>query len=208
MQVKGVTDLGDAVSTVLEVGPGSGYFKMILESLGYSIKTADIDPAYQPDYLGDIREQAIEGRFDMTAAFEVLQHMQYDDFVPMMKSLAGLSKRYVFISVPDRAHSFRLGIEVPAMFAPRRLGLGRLRGWHQLAWNWEWPRGPDPLPETWQDRQDYWKPHYWEAGRKSYPKRRILRDVESAGLRVVWQRQNPIFPHHWFIVSEKETAFS
>jgi hypothetical protein len=208
MQVKGVTDLGDAVSTVLEVGPGAGFFKMILGSIGYSVKTADIDPAYQPDYLGDIREHAIESRFDITVAFEVLQHMPYDDFAPMMKSLASLSERYVFISLPSRVHSLRLGVGIPNILGPRRLGLGRLRGWHQRTLNWEWPRGTYPSPETWRGTKDYWKPHYWEAGRKTYPKKRILRDIESAGLRVVWHRHNPAFPHHWFIVAEKETEIS
>lgn len=203
IQVASVTGLRDSVSSILEVGPGSGYFASITKSLGYSVKTADIKPLTGPDYLGDIREVEIPERFDLVAAFEMLQHLPYQELPPTLKKLAALSNRYVFISVPARVHKFELSVEFPTLIAPRRLGLGWLRGRHSLSLKWEWPRGKDPSESNWKDRKDYWNPHYWEVGRRSFPKSRLLSDVESSGLRIIWAKYNPRFHHHLFVLAEK-----
>lgn len=72
IQITSVTDLGDAVSSILEVGPGSGYFSSIAKSLYYHARTADIKSRTNPDFLGDFREIERPGRFDLVAAFEML----------------------------------------------------------------------------------------------------------------------------------------
>ena len=203
IQLASVTDLGDLVSSILEVGPGSGFFAFIAKNLGYSIKTVDIKARTNPDYLGDFREVDISERFDLVAAFEMLQHLPYSDLPSTLKKLAALSNRYVLISVPTRIHSIGLSIEIPGFFAPRRLGLGWLRGSHTLSIKWEWPRANDPTEREWTGRDDYWNPHYWEVGRKSFPQSRVLSDIESTGLKILWARHNPRFHHHLFILTEK-----
>ncbi|MDG0866458.1 methyltransferase domain-containing protein [Candidatus Lucifugimonas marina] len=203
IQLTSVTDLGDSVASILEIGPGSGYFSSIMKSLNYSVKTADIKSRTNPDYLGDFREAQIPEKFDLVAAFEMLQHLPYTDLPATLTKLAELSNKYVLISIPSRVHRLELSIEVPAMLAPRRLGLGWLRGKHSFSATWEWPRGKDRAKETWEGREDYWKPHYWEVGRKSFPRSRFLADVESAGLRIIWHKYNPQHTHHLFVLAEK-----
>jgi hypothetical protein len=171
--------------------------------LGYQTSTADIDPDYNPDYLGDIRELDISTKFDLVASFEVLQHLPFDHVGEMIKKLTGLSSKYVFLSVPSRVHYLKFGIALPAFLIPRRLGMGWLYGWKSAMVTWEWPRRSYPPQATWQDREDYWKPHYWEAGRKQYPKKRVIAAVENAGLEVIWSRHNPDHPHHFFIMAKK-----
>jgi hypothetical protein len=202
-QVASVVDLGDSVSSILEVGPGNGYFASIIKSLGYQIKTADIKTRTNPDYLGDFRETEIPEKFDLVAAFEMLQHLPYDDLTATFTKLASLSNKYVFISVPSRVHRFGLSVDIPKIVAPRRLGMGWLSGKHEFSITWEWPRGSDIAESDWQGREDYWNPHYWEVGRKSYPRSRLLSDIKSAGLQIKWAVQNPNFRYHLFILTEK-----
>jgi hypothetical protein len=203
LQITGVTDLGNDVESILELGPGSGFFSTNSRMLGYNTSTADIDPDYSPDYLGDIRELKISEKFDLVASFEVLQHLPFDDVGEMIKKLAALSNKYVFLSVPSRVHYVKFGIALPAFLTPRGLGFGWLYGWKSAMFTWEWPLRSYPPPETWQDRKDYWKPHYWEAGRKQYPKKRVLAEIKNAGLEVIWARHNPDHPHYFFIMAKK-----
>jgi hypothetical protein len=203
LQLTSVTELGDAVSSILEVGPGSGYFSSVATNLGYDLKTADIKPITNPDYLGDFREIEVSEQFDLVAAFEMLQHIPYQELSSTLTKLASLSNRYVLISVPSHVHRFELALEIPGMLAPRRLGLGWLRGRHSLMFRWERPRSRGPSKASWEGREDYWNPHYWEVGRKNFPKSRFLRDIESSGLRVIWAKHNPRFDHHLFVLAEK-----
>lgn len=206
IQLTSVTDLGDSIQSILEIGPGSGYFSSIAKNLGYDVKTADIKSRTNPDYLGDFREVDIPERFDLVAAFEMLQHLPYEDLPAALEKIAALSSRYVFISVPARVHRFGLSVDIPRLLAPRRLGLGWLRGSHTLSMTWEWPRNADPSESNWKGREDYWNPHYWEVGRKSYPRSRLLSEIKASGLNVLWHKYNPSHTHHLFVMAEKTTA--
>ena len=177
-----------------------------MKQLDYSIKTADIKSQTKPDYLGGFRETEINEKLDVVADFEMLHHLPYADLPKTLAKLAELSNKYVLISVPSRVHRAELSIEIPAMLAPRRLGLGWFRGRHSIATNLEWPRGKDRSKETWEGREDYWNPHYWEVGRKSFPRSRFLNDIESAGLRILWHKYNPRHTHHLFVLAEKVSS--
>lgn len=203
LQVTSVTDLGNSVSSILEVGPGSGYFASIAKSLQYDIKTADINSYSDPDYLGDFREISITKRFDLVAAFEMLQHIPYAEFRTTLRKLAALSNKYLLISVPSRIHSFGFSINIPRLLSPRTLGLGWLRGTHNLSISWEWPRTRDFDESQWSDRQDYWNVHYWEVGRSSYPRSRVLDNINESGLKILWYKYNPHHTHHLFVLAEK-----
>lgn len=89
------------------------------------------------------------------------------------------------------------------MIAPRRFGLGWLRGSHSLSLTWEWPRGKDPSRSDWEGREDYWNPHYWKVGRKSYPRSRLLGDIKANRLTVLWHKYNPRYTYHLFVLAEK-----
>ena len=196
-------DIGDAVSSILEVGPGSGYFASITKLLQYDVMTADIRPRNNPDYLGDFRELEIRRAFDVVVAFEVLQHIPYSEFRSTLIKLRDLSNRYVLISLPARVHSFGLSIKLPGLITPRRLGLGWLRGTHSMFVNWEWPRKKYYPESKWSDRVDYWNPHYWEVGRSDYSRSDVLKQIQRSGLKVLWHKYNQHYTHHLFILTEK-----
>ncbi len=203
LQVKSVTDIGDNVASILEVGPGSGYFASITKLLEYDVTTTDIKSRNNPDYLGDFRELKISTTFDMVVAFEVLQHIPYSEFRSSLTKLRDLSNRYVLISLPASVHSFGLSINLPSLISPRRLGLAWLRGTHSMYVNWEWPRKKYYPESEWSDRSDYWNPHYWEVGRKEYPRSNVLKEIRQCGLKILWHKYNQNYTHHLFILAEK-----
>ena len=54
-----------------------------------------------------------------------------------------------------------------------------------MSLTWEWPRGKDLSEKNWAGHKDYWNPHYWEVGRKSYPRSRFISEIETSGLLVL-----------------------
>jgi hypothetical protein len=44
IQLTSVTDLGDALASIIEIGPGSGHFSSIMKGLDYAVKLPTSDP--------------------------------------------------------------------------------------------------------------------------------------------------------------------
>ena len=61
LQIKGIAELGDSVSTILEIGPGAGYCASFARGLNYDYTTIDIDERINPDILGDFNMMDIDG---------------------------------------------------------------------------------------------------------------------------------------------------
>ena len=109
MQIKSVTNLSN-IKNILEIGPGNQFFSTIIKMLGYEIKTNDIKKRTNPNYLGDIREIKIEEKFDLVVAFEVLQHIPFNELKSTLIKLGNISDKYILISLPYQVHSFNFSI--------------------------------------------------------------------------------------------------
>ena len=173
-QLKSVVELAD-VQHLLKIGPGRGYFRAMAQLLGYEIKTLDRNADNHPDYDCEITELDPPMSFDAVLAFEVLEHMPYQDSIKFFSEMVRLTSRYVIVSIPTRQLRLRR--------------IAKLRS----------PRLPDLLPV---DREDHWKPHHWEIGRKSYPATRIVSDYCDQGVKLVRQFSNPRHKYHTFFVFE------
>ena len=182
------------VSRVLEVGPGAGAFSALLRHYDYRVATLDLDLSKQPDVIGSITALPFAlGSVDMVCAFEVLQHLPYDRFRDAVRELAASSRRYVYLSLPCRVNSIDFHLN--------------LRLYKRLARFSTKLRFSKILPGMMGDRDVVgggFHQHYWEVNRRSYPKRRILTDLESVDLRIVKQFHNPVYPVHYFILCEKK----
>lgn len=203
MQIESVTNIKKNIRNILEIGPGNQFFSNIIKMLGYDIKTNDIRKRTNPDYFGDIRKINIEEKFDLVAAFEVLQHMPFEELDDTLKKLSDISRNYVLISLPYQVHNFSINIKLPYIFFPRKLRLGYFRKRFSLNLFWEKPRKKDTPIELLSKRDDFWNPHYWEIGRKSYPKSKVIDQIKSSGLNIVWEKHNINFPMHYFILLSK-----
>ncbi len=198
-QLKALVELGDGPKTVLEVGPGRGYFRAMAEVLGYEISTIDLDPENKPDYDCDIAKLEPSSNFDVVCAFEVLEHMPYESSLNMVREMTRLSRKWVLISVPIKRNSLAVDLHIPERLTRRRFGLAWLREGKQFAIRSEFPRRSD-LPRL--DRTN-WKPHHWELGRKSYPSKRFVEDLTKSGLRLVDRFTNPSHDYHEYFVFER-----
>ncbi len=142
---------------VLEIGSGTGVFRMYLRSRDIEVVTADIDATRGVDFLADVSrldETLPPGEtFDLIAAFQVLEHLPFSEFE---RSLAGIARRarpYALISLPHFGFQMRLSFAIGAL----RVSLGR--------------HFPFPWKKPWNGE------HYWELG-FFHPVRKVTRIME------------------------------
>jgi 2-polyprenyl-3-methyl-5-hydroxy-6-metoxy-1,4-benzoquinol methylase len=139
---------------VLEIGSGSGVFRSYLQGAGVEVKVADVDPSRRPDYVVDVRrldEVLPPGeRFDVVCAFQVLEHLPFEDFEAALAALAKRAAPYVLLSLPYRGVRLRLSLW---------LGDWKVTLGNKLLMPWRYR----PCPE-----------HHWELGR-GHSARRITK---------------------------------
>lgn len=144
---------------VLEVGVGSGVFAaMVRQFSDASVVTADFDPALNPDIVADVTqlcEVVGESRFDVVCAFQVLEHLPFEQFLPAVEQMAAASKDRVLISLPHWGYP----IELDWRFWKKRFSLSLSR---RLTRPYDWTFDGE---------------HYWEIGTKRYSLTRIRKTV-------------------------------
>jgi len=83
----------EGVKNVLEIGVGSGITANMLKNNEVEVTAMDIIPDLNPDLVGDIRNIDFkENSFDLIAAFEILEHLPYEDFSVSLKSTYKLNQ--------------------------------------------------------------------------------------------------------------------
>lgn len=170
-------------SSVLEVGVGTGINSLMLRTLGCETATLDIDPALKPTHVGSVTAIPLaDGSYDLVAAFQVLEHLPYDDFRAAVSELRRVATRHVVLSLPD-AHKM-LTFVLPLPFGGER-------------------RIQIPKPR-WRARvHRITGEHQWEINKRGYPVSRIVADLEASGLKVVKTFRAPENPYHRFFVCRK-----
>jgi 2-polyprenyl-3-methyl-5-hydroxy-6-metoxy-1,4-benzoquinol methylase len=167
---------------VLEIGSGTGVFKSYLNNAGVHCQSLDIDESRKPDYIADLtdldRTLPAEARFDVVAAFQVLEHLPFEHFEDC---LAGIARRapHALISLPYRGQRVRWSF----WWGDTHLTLG-----HKFMMPWTMKRCPE---------------HYWELG-KGFSARRITK-IMAKYFEVVdrhFVRENP---YHYFWVLKSRT---
>lgn len=129
---------------VLEIGCGTGVFRSYLREQGIPVLSADLDESRQPDFLCDVSTLDATlppgERFDVVAAFQVLEHVPFEMLQASLEGLARRAAPHALVSLP--AHSFRLNLHF------------RLGGVHLSVGG--------RLPKPWPHRFD--GQHHWELG--------------------------------------------
>jgi hypothetical protein len=186
------------VESILEIGPGQGILKSLLLNYPYRLTTLDISDNNAPDIVCDILHCPIkEKTFDLVMCFQVLEHIPYSHFSKIISLMASIARSYVFISIPYQRNtiSFRMTLTLVNRY------ISRLSGSYNLTLPIHVPQR-DISEKALAKREDKQNPHYWEAGRRSFPIKRIVGDIESDGLSIVSRFHNPDFPYHYFILSK------
>ena len=86
---------------VLEIGVGSGFTANYLRSRGVNVTTMDIDERKKPDIVTNIVNHDWTGmQFDHILAFEVFEHIPFNEFENLLNQFHTVCKSNLFFSVP------------------------------------------------------------------------------------------------------------
>ena len=100
--------------SVLFVGVGDDMLPGLLKKGGVEVTTLDIDPELEPDVVGDIRSLPFQdGSFDMVCAFQVLEHLPFEELDGILSEMSRVSRRDVLIAVPHRRTGFEFVFRFP-----------------------------------------------------------------------------------------------
>jgi len=147
------------IKTCLDIGPGNQFLLKMLEMHRPDIeyKTLDIDSALEPDYLGDVTNIKLDDNsFDLVCAFQVLEHIEFKDFVVALNELKRVSNKYVFVSLPHNVPSFDIQFKLP--------------GLKRFSWSLKFP---------WGRKHVFNGQHYWEVGKQGYSAKKIRGILEE-----------------------------
>ncbi|MCK5832058.1 class I SAM-dependent methyltransferase [bacterium] len=164
---------------VLEVGIGNGFVSEYLIKNGVNITTVDLEQRLEPDVVGDIHSLPFaDSSFDAVSAFQVLEHLPFDDFQKGIAELARISRSHVLISLPHgrRYGNYKLP-RIGEVLFPKLTGR-----WHLLS-----------------------KEHFWELDYPGYKLKTVIGKIESCGLNV--EKTYRIFEnpyHRIFVLREKK----
>lgn len=171
---------------VLEIGPGPGLVTQALRQIGCEVKTLDLDPAIQPDYLISATDPSIVekvGTFDLIIASEIFEHVEYHDFLSALHRLSSVSE-YFILTLPDtneKSLTFGFRFRLPLLNNITKIfkfRSGRVK--HTF------------------DGQ-----HYWEIGKKGSEFYRIRRDIEKSGWNIVSSFLNIDNPYHRCLILKR-----
>lgn len=176
-QLKEVLDLHP--TSVLEVGVGDKVFgNFIKDNTTVAYTSVDVAEDLKPDTVGSILALPFDNKsVDVACAFEVLEHLPYEQVPQAVSELARVARTHVVISVPHFGPMLSFGLKVP--FIPRI----------QVALKLPYPK-----------QHRFNGQHYWELGKQGYPPSR-LRELLSKHGKVV--REHVPFNseyHHFFVI--------
>lgn len=170
--------------SVLEVGPGNGMVTDYLRKQDIVVTTLDIDPALKPDIIASVLEiPCANDLFDLVMACEVLEHLPFEKFVLALRELTRVSKRYVFLSLPDHRRTL-LYFRTKIPFLP------------EIAFR---IRVPSYTKHIFDGQ------HYWEIGKIGYSPARIRAEIKKAGLKIIRDFVRHDTPMNHFFFMKKTT---
>ncbi|PIT97696.1 methyltransferase type 11 [Candidatus Berkelbacteria bacterium CG10_big_fil_rev_8_21_14_0_10_41_12] len=174
---------------ILEIGPGNYFLTKTLKLLNYNVKTLDLDPQIKPDYVIDVSSDEIlnlkkEG-FDLVVASQVLEHIQYKDFVKTLRNLRTITPRLLLTLPYARAGAAFLYLEFVVPLLKKRVSLQREFYYKRK-------------------RHQFTGEHYWEIGKIGFTLKKIRKDISKAGWKITKSYFNRDHPYHYFLVLNKD----
>ncbi len=175
--------------TILEIGIGNKTTANYLKNNGFNVTTCDIDEDLCPDYTADIRKLPFKDKtYDLIAAFEIIEHIPWDDVHKALSEIHRVSKKYAIISIPYSSADFEIIITFP--FIKRILNRRFLDIFFRIPFL-------KRKGKLWSSN------HHWEMGRKGYPPKKIRRNLEQYFKIVEEIRPVLVSGHHFFVLEKK-----
>jgi SAM-dependent methyltransferase len=170
---------------VLEVGPGPGVFKRVAAQFGVAVETLDLDPELKPDHIGSATALPFDdGAFDLVCAFQMLEHLPYEQSLRAFEQMLRVARRHVVLSLPDARTMWRFSFHVP-----RRGSV-----------DWLLPKPSVGLRPHVFDGE-----HHWELNTQQHPLAQVVADL-SARCRLDRTWRVPELAYHRFFVFDKQAS--
>ena len=124
-----------------------------------------------------------DNSFEVVACYEILEHLQYENFYKALSEIFRVSKSYAILSLPDASRVYRVYVQIPKIGIFKRL---------------------IPIPRVKNPIHKFDGEHYWEIGKDGYPLSKITKDIERVGFDI--KKTYRIFenPYHRFFILKKE----
>ncbi|MCL7388297.1 MAG: class I SAM-dependent methyltransferase [Thaumarchaeota archaeon] len=171
-------------SSILEVGIGPGLVAYYLTKMGFKVTTMNIDERLGSDMVGSVLAiPCSDNLYDLVPAFQVLEHLPYEDFPKALCEIHRVTRRYAVLSLPDCTRAYRFEVQIPKVGDFKILL---------------------PLPRLRAPIHRFDGQHYWEIGKAGYPLRRVLEDIRRSSFRVIKCYRVFEMPYRRFFVLAKE----
>ena len=99
-QLKLMLESLEANDSMIELGIGSGFTSNYLRSKNIDVLTVDIDKNKSPDIVSDAISFKPNKNYDHFCAFEVFEHMKFEEMENVLKNIKSKIDKNIFISVP------------------------------------------------------------------------------------------------------------
>ena len=167
--------------SVLEIGIGNGMVSNYLKGRGLDVTTLDIKERLRPDIIASVLDIPLgDSTFDVVACYEVLEHMEYQEFGVALSEIYRVCKRTALISLPDQNRAIRILLHVPVL--------------GEKQWMVSTPRIKKRKLDVY---------HKWEIGRWGYPLKKIVSDMGAVGFSLSNTYRVFEIPYHRFFILEK-----
>lgn len=169
-------------SSILEVGVGVQVLgNFVRNNTAVSYTSIDIAEDLHPDVVGTVLDLPFADKsFDIACAFEILEHVPFEQFDRALTELCRVARTHVVISVPHFGPMLSLSFKIP--FLPQvRIAL----------------KIPFPKKHLFNGN------HYWELGKRGYPASLVRNRLSAYGtlIRDFIPFGNPY--HHFFVLKLK-----
>jgi ubiquinone/menaquinone biosynthesis C-methylase UbiE len=172
-----------APSKILEIGIGNKFVSKYLLERNMKVITLDIEESLKPDISGSIQSIPFkDNSFNLVICCELLEHLPYRNFKGALRELHRVSKKNIILSLPDVTTVYRINIELPRL-KPIKLLIPHL--FHRPT------------------RHQYNGVHYWEIGKVDYPLKRIIKDIQISGFKIIKTYRVFEFYFHRLFLLEK-----
>lgn len=147
-----------APQNVLEVGVGDGVFRdYIKNNTSIEYTSVDIADDLRPDVVGDVTKLPFgDGTFDIVCAFEVLEHLPFEQFEKALTELRRVSRSAVVLSLPHFGPPVKFLLKIP--FLPELCFAFKIPFARKHVFNGQ---------------------HYWEIGKRGYSPRKMRAILEK-----------------------------
>ena len=166
--------------SILEIGSGNSVVSEYLLSRGYHVHTLDLDIVLNPDCVGRITNLPLsDSSYDVVACFEVLEHIPFNDFSRALEEIGRISKKHVFISLPDKTRAYRILLQFP------KIGI-----WKKII----------SIPKIHKMMHQFDGQHFWEIGKKGFDLAVINTLIVKSGFSIIETFRVFENPYHRFYI--------